>query len=118
MYGRNRPRALKATLVACVVACHLAAGTAEAQNPRSLRDLGRHVELDAGYRFVSALAFRLVPRYHTADLRLGWRPSPSLEIAVAGHDLLGAHHLAFNHDPGPSAGISRRVSLRLTWSRP
>jgi iron complex outermembrane receptor protein len=63
-------------------------------------------------------ATRAVGDYHTADLRVGWRPSAQLEISVAGQNLLQPHHLEFRHEPGPPVGISRSASVRVTWTRP
>jgi iron complex outermembrane receptor protein len=78
-------------------------------------DLPRRIELDAAYRYVSALPFRLVDAYHTTDLRLGWRPSPQLELSVTGHNLLQPHHLEFAHDPGPPVGIARSAAVQVVW---
>jgi iron complex outermembrane receptor protein len=78
-------------------------------------DLPRRVELDAAYRYVSALPFRRVDAYHTADLRLGWRPSRHLELSLAGHNLLQPHHLEFAHDPGPPVGITRSAAVQVVW---
>ena len=76
-------------------------------------DLPRRLEFDAAYRYVSALEFRRVDAYHTADLRLGWKPSPALEISVAGHNLLQPHH--FEAAPSPGVGIARSASVQVVW---
>lgn len=83
---------------------------------RSRLDLPGRVEVDAGYRFVSALPFGGVERYHSADVRLGWRPLPSLELAVAGQDLLQPRHVEFGSESAAVA-VTRRASFTLTWTR-
>lgn len=85
---------------------------------QSRLDLPRRVALDVAYRYTGALTFRSVPAYHTADLRLGWTPSPAFAIAVAGRNLLQPRHLEFAHDPGPPVGIERNVLLQFTWQTP
>ena len=38
----------------------------------------------------------------------------SAMVAVTGHNLLEPHHFEFRHEPGPSVGIARSVSVRFT----
>lgn len=71
----------------------------DAQNMATLRsslDLPKNVEFDVMGRFVDQVSFyqaftgttTLVEAYLTLDLRLGWRPTPNLEFAVVGRNLL------------------------------
>jgi iron complex outermembrane receptor protein len=59
-----------------------------------------NIDLDVTLRFADELPAPLVPSYTEADVRVAWRPSDSLEVSVAGHNLLHAHH----PETGPVAG--------------
>ncbi len=58
---------------------------------RSAFDLSDTLELDLVVRASAALANPSVPSYRTADLRLGWRPLPNLELALVARNLGGGH---------------------------
>lgn len=100
--------------------------TDEGSNPshevtiQSLFNLPRHFEFDQTYRYVSALAAVPnypvpVPAYGTADLRLGWRPTPHLEFSLAGQNLLQPRHMEFaGNDPGLPVEIKRSVYGKVT----
>ena len=65
---------------------------------RSTLDFPRHIELDGGLRWVDKLIANnnsvpaTVPSYFELDVHLGWRPTPKLEFAVVGQNLLHARH--------------------------
>ena len=77
-------------------------------------------EIDPTYRYVSSLPLQKVAAYHTADLRLGWRPSPNWDLSLAGQNLLQPHHPEFGSyvftDP-LSVGIDRDIYAKITWTR-
>jgi iron complex outermembrane receptor protein len=77
-------------------------------------------EIDPTYRYVSSLPFQKVAAYHTADLRLGWRPSHNWDLSLAGQNLLQPHHPEFGSyvftDP-LSVGIDRDIYAKITWTR-
>jgi iron complex outermembrane recepter protein len=77
---------------------------------RSSLTLGS-VQLDAAWRYVSALPAQSVPAYSTANARAAWRPWPPVEIAVVGRDLLQRHHAEF----GGGAEIERSVFGEVAW---
>jgi iron complex outermembrane receptor protein len=58
-------------------------------------DLARNWELDGTLRAVGALPNPRVPAYASANLRLGWRATPHVDVAVIGRDLLSARHPEF-----------------------
>jgi len=58
---------------------------------RSSLDLTDTLELDLVVRASAALANPAVTSYRTADLRLGWRPRPGLQLAIAARNLGGGH---------------------------
>ena len=74
-------------------------------------------EITQTYRYVSALPARAVPAYATLDARVGWRATPSLEIAVTGQNLFQDAHVEFGHDPGPIVSIARAINVSATWHR-
>ena len=76
--------------------------------------LGR-LQVDPVYRYVSSRQGATIPAYHTADLRIAWPFDHGLEVAVAGQNLLQAHHLEWARDPGPAVGIRRAAYVSLTW---
>lgn len=74
-------------------------------------------EVDLAYRFVSSLPSRFptfnIPRYSTADARVGWRIRPELDISLVGRNLLQPRHREFG---GSGVAIRRAVYARVTWS--
>jgi iron complex outermembrane receptor protein len=83
---------------------------------RSSFDLPGHVELDAGYRYVSRITNPnlTVPGYSELDLRLGWLPLPKLELAIIGQNLLHERHVEFGSLPSAQA-IQRGVYAKAVW---
>ena len=98
--------------------------TADPRHQFSLRsswDLPRRVELDAGLRWVDALRINnngtsaTVPSYCELDVRLAWRPSDNLELALVGQNLLHDQHPEYGV-PGPGREeIERSVYAKATW---
>ncbi len=68
---------------------------AEGESPRhqasliSRHDLRHDLELDLQARYVSALTTYAIADYVTADLRLGWRATSRLDLALNGRNLIG-----------------------------
>jgi iron complex outermembrane receptor protein len=84
---------------------------------RSSFSLPRGIELDQTYRFASRLEARDIPRYQTADLRLGWKASDQLEVSVTGRDLLQSDHPEFFRDEIPPVGVRRSIFASVIWRR-
>jgi iron complex outermembrane receptor protein len=80
-------------------------------------DLGKTVQVDLTYRYVSELHGQNVPAYSTGDARLAWCFAPQFEIALAGQNLLQPHHPEFGGDAGPLVGIRRSAYVTVTWRR-
>ncbi len=55
---------------------------------RSSMDVTRDVEWDIGIRFVDNLTSPVVPGYAALDTRIGWDVTPSVEVSLAGFNLL------------------------------
>jgi len=85
---------------------------------RSSLDLPAQVEFDTMFRYVSRLRHPSVPvpGYAELDIRLAWRPTPTLEFSVVGQNLLHARHAEFG-DPGTRQEIERGVYGKVTWRR-
>jgi iron complex outermembrane receptor protein len=84
---------------------------------QSLVNLPKRFELDATVRYVSALPAQTVPAYETADLRFGWRPTPSWEFSLVGQNLLQPEHAEFGSDVDTIVGIKRSIYGKVTWVR-
>jgi iron complex outermembrane recepter protein len=84
---------------------------------QSFLELPKKLEFGQTYRYVSALPAQLVRAYSTADVRLAWLPTRSLEFSVAGQNLFQPHHAEFGGDPGPLVGIRRSVYAKITWRK-
>jgi len=84
---------------------------------QSLFNLPKHFELDATYRYSSALPAQVVGAYSSADLRLGWHFGESLDLSILGQNLLQPSHNEFGGDPGPLVGIKRSVYGKIAWRR-
>lgn len=81
-------------------------------------DLNRSWDLDLSGRYVSAIRAQEVRAYNVLDARLAWRPSPPLEISLAGRNLGPASHEEFNAEFSPTtAAIKPAVymSVALSW---
>jgi hypothetical protein len=55
-------------------------------------DLGNHWSLDLIGRYVDDVSFMFVPSYFAGDVRLAYRPRPTLEYAVVGRNLFAGDH--------------------------
>ncbi|MFZ5774913.1 MAG: TonB-dependent receptor plug domain-containing protein [Thermodesulfobacteriota bacterium] len=91
---------------------------------RSLMDLGRNWELDCWLRYTDTVpvpgsyARSLgigVPSYVSLDLRLGWKATERLELALVGKNLLDARHLESVGEDSIPMEIARTVYGKATW---
>lgn len=78
---------------------------------RSSMDLAEDLALDVGLRQIGRLPSPANPAYAELEARLAWRPTAGLELAVAGANLLHAHHPEYA--PAPEA--RRSVMLQTRW---
>ena len=72
------------------------------------------VSFDAALRTVGPLPHPSVPAYTELDLRLGWAVTQSLDLSLAGTNLLHPYHLEFI-EAGQSDRIPRSVWLQSRW---
>jgi iron complex outermembrane recepter protein len=65
-------------------------------------DLDKHVEIDAGVRYVSRIrtpgASADIPSYTAFDARIGWKPRADLELSLSARNLFDNTHPEFNPD--------------------
>ncbi len=83
---------------------------------RSSVDLPGDWTLDAGLRYVSEVTnptFPL-PGYGELDLRVGWTPTPRLELSVVGQNLLHERHVEFGA-PGSQQAVRRGMYAKAVW---
>ena len=81
---------------------------------RSSLDLPNHFEIDTTYRLVARLPNSHVPAYDELDVRLGWAPTPALEISLVGQNLLRPQHGEFNATASRQQ-IERSVYGKALW---
>jgi iron complex outermembrane receptor protein len=80
-------------------------------------DLPMGWELDADFRYVSALPARQVDAYATVDVRVGWHVTKQITLSASGRNLADADHVEFAHDPGPAVAMRRTAYASVTWTR-
>jgi len=93
-------------------------------------DLPGNLELDLAVYYHGRFGKRFSPvlgeefdAYTRHDIRLGWRPTPQLELSLIGQNLLDRLHREgidyFEGDPLvtglPQSSVQRNVSARVTW---
>jgi len=77
--------------------------------------LGKALNLDLTYRFVSALPSLMIRSYSTGDAQFSWRARSFLTLSVVGQNLFQPYHFEYASDPGPNVGIKRAVYGQITW---
>jgi len=95
---------------------------------RSAFDLHKDVELDLNLRYVDDLPSLAINEYIEADLRLGWRFNPKLQLVLLGQNLLQDHHTETTQNLDPanentivfpvsaSSDVQRSVLIKLNAS--
>jgi iron complex outermembrane receptor protein len=102
--------------------------TADPEQQWSLRstvDLPQNLEFDLALRWVDSLVINqsptsgpvtgIVPSYSELDARLAWHPTPALEVALVGQNLLHDHHPEYGFPSATRVEIQRRVYGKVTW---
>jgi len=80
-------------------------------------DLPYHFEWDPTIRYTDVLTSEGIPPYWEMDVRLGWHPVPSLELALVGQNLLQDHHPEnpSSNPTTPMVEIQRGFYGKATW---
>jgi iron complex outermembrane receptor protein len=77
-------------------------------------DLPGEWSLDGLARYISELPAGPIASYATADVRLAWQVTPSLELAFVGQDLAQSQHVEWASGGG-NVGIQRSGYIKVTW---
>jgi iron complex outermembrane receptor protein len=80
---------------------------------RGSADLPGNWELDGTYRYISDIEVQGLPDYSELDLRVGWRATPAIDIALVGKNLLHSSHGEFG--PPGRREIERQFFAEVTW---
>jgi len=80
-------------------------------------DLSETIEMDAVVRYVDNLPSLDVDSYVNLDLRLGWKPSNNVEVALVGQNLLDARRTEFSPNFVPTVPVQteRGIYGEVTW---
>ncbi len=78
----------------------------------SSMDFGHGVTWDAYLRNVGALSHPAVPTYTELDTRIGWDITKTVQVSLAGFNLLHAYHMEFLED-GVTTEVPRSVYAQL-----
>jgi iron complex outermembrane receptor protein len=95
-------------------------GSTESHDPnyygtlRQSLDLPAHLQCDVGFRYVGHILNQSVPAYRELDGRLAWQATRTVEISLAGQNLLHGHHAEFDV-PGTRKEAERGVNGKLVW---
>ena len=88
----------------------------------SLHNLSHNLELDANLYVVDKLpalgpaSASSVKAYARLDLRMGWKPSPGLELSLTARNVLSKRHAEFVGDDVTASSIPRSVLAQLRWT--
>ena len=80
---------------------------------RSSFNLPNNIDLDLGGRYVDRIAGG--SGYFAADVRVGWRPTPSWEVSIVGQNLLSGNHIENPNDFGNATYVSPEVYGKVTF---
>jgi iron complex outermembrane recepter protein len=84
---------------------------------RSYFNITPEWELDTFLYYVDSLPKDNIPAYLRADIRVGWRPSSTVEVSVTGQNLLDPTHPEFSPFLyNAPTEVGRAVVGRVTWS--
>jgi iron complex outermembrane receptor protein len=82
---------------------------------RSLTNLSHGMDVDFTVRAVGSLPNPDVPSYVVLDGHWGWKISPTMDLSLAGFNLLNKRHAEFGASPNRSV-LGRSVYVKLGWS--
>lgn len=81
----------------------------------SSMELGAHLSLDTMFRYVGPLPQPRLPGYFEMDVRVAWRPTARVELALVGQNLLHRQHLEFGTPSPATAEVQRGFFAKLSW---
>ncbi|MDR4499764.1 MAG: TonB-dependent receptor [Candidatus Scalindua sp.] len=84
----------------------------------SYLDMPYNLELDTSLYYVDHLATDNISSYLRLDMRLGWKPTKSLDMCIGMKNMLDGEHLEFSgttSDRIQSTEVERSVYGKITW---
>jgi iron complex outermembrane receptor protein len=81
---------------------------------RSSMNISPNTDFDVTVRGVAGLENPNVPAYSTMDVRLGWRPSPGIELSLAARNLADGGHGEFT-DVATRTEVGRSIYASVRW---
>ncbi len=84
----------------------------------SYLDLPHNLELDTSLYYVDHLTTDNVSSYLRLDMRLGWKPTKSLDMSIGMKNMLDGEHFEFSgttSDRIESTEVERSVYVKITW---
>jgi len=76
----------------------------------------KDIDLDLLFRYVGTYRDPDINDYVSLDIRLAWQPIKSLELSLAGQNLLAEHHLEYTNTSFPTPiEIDRGMYGKLVW---
>lgn len=99
------------------------AAATEGQSPQnqvylqSSHDLSHNIDFDVIGRYVGSMPAIGIPSYISLDMRLAWRPSENLELAIVGQSLLDSHREEYRSEffGIDNTEVQRGVYGMATW---
>lgn len=82
---------------------------------RSKLSLPYELEFDTSVYYVDSLKHNDIPSYTRLDLRLGWKPISSMELSVAGQNLLDDKQPEFATSGIRNSEVPRSVYGKMVW---
>jgi iron complex outermembrane receptor protein len=83
---------------------------------RSYFDLTRTVQIDTSLYYYAAMLQTGIPQHLRGDLRIGWRPSPKVELSIGVQDAFEAYHLEYESTRfNQISQVPRNFYGRMTW---
>ena len=84
---------------------------------RSNMNIGNTLKLDIWARYIDELKIQGVDSYVGLDTRIAWQALPTLELSLAGRNLLESSHLEFQEEFGSNVAveIDRDFIAELIW---
>jgi len=84
-------------------------------NVRSYLELPHDLEFDTLLYYVSRYTQRKVDAYTRLDLRLGWKPTPQVELSLTGQNLLEDQHPEFDDQEQFRSEVERSFIAKATF---
>jgi iron complex outermembrane recepter protein len=83
---------------------------------RSNFDLTRTLQIDTAFYYSAAMLQTGIPQHLRADVRIGWRPVPRIELSIGVRDALEANHVEYESTRfNQTSLVPRNFYAKATW---